>query len=222
MIIYFDLKKELLLAQMYLSSELNEEAIYSISSEQFFNTPPQLSEYFTKPNLLPAETYKWREVAPLVEFMRNKITGDNAILYQTHNLLELGQLNAATAYVSENMDKVLNPQLKAQLNLLLLNAQGRTKEVVALGQSKNLDPNSVINAFILAQNHLRTDPRSKIYEYLKLLDTKGYNFYKEWLELEQIKAKGSLSELKAYLQNHYLVTDNFAPAFEARNLINSQ
>lgn len=218
-LVYFDLKKELLLGQIYLAKLMNEEAIYNITLRQFFNTPTQLSSFFNKPDLLIPDSYTWTDLTPIVESLKTMLSGDSAILFEMHNLLESGKLNAADNLVKTSPGKISDIQILNQMSLLLLNAQGRSSEVVALGKASNIDQKSELNLFILGHNQIKIDPKVSISFYLRSLDAKEYVFYKEWLELELLTADGNPIKIKNYLQEHFITTDNFTPVFAARNLV---
>jgi hypothetical protein len=212
---YFDLKKELLLAQVYLAKELNEATIFSITLNQFFNTPTQLSSHFSHPALLMPDSYTWNELGPIIDGVKASLSGDQAVLFELHNRLETGRLNAAADYVRDSQAKVSDPQIRAQMNLLLLTAQGRASEALAIEKSNALAKNS-LNMFLLGSNQLRLDPKRNIAPYLTSLEP----FYSEWLQLEELTAKGTgTPELKNFLQNHFVTTDNFIPVLEARNMV---
>lgn len=219
-IVFFDLRKELLLGQIYLARELNEELIYNISLKQFLNTPTQMASRFMRPALLYPEAYSWKDLESISVAIKTKLTGDSAILFQMHDLIEQARLNEASEYLRINESKTNSSQVKAQLNLLLLNAQNRTKDVEALGQTKTLDNTSELNAFLTALNYINADPKKNISQQLQVLDSKEYGFYKEWLELEQLKAKGASQALRDYLQNHFVTYDSFIPFIEAKNQVN--
>jgi hypothetical protein len=218
-LVFFDLKKELLVGQIYLASILKEDAIYEDSLKQFFNTPTMLSMQFNKPDLLMPDTYNWSDLNPIVEGIKTTLTGDRLALFEMHNLIESAKLQAADNFVKSSPGKIADIQILNQMSLLVLNAQGRSAEVLALGKASALDENSELNAFVLARNQIKVDPKKSVANYLSKLEAKEYVFYKEWLELEQLKAKGPSAELKSYLQNHFITIDNFIPVFEARNLI---
>jgi hypothetical protein len=211
---YFDLKKELLLGQIYLAKELNEETIYSITLRQFFSTPPQLTSNFSHPSLAMPDTYNWVNLGPIIDGVKASLSGDQSVLFELHNILETGRLNAAADFVRVAQSKVGDPQLRAQLNLLLLNAQGRTNEVLALEKSNTL-PKSNLNMFLLGMNQIKLDPKRSIAVYLNSVEP----FYKEWLQLEQLLAKGPSPELKSFLQDHFVTADNFNPVLEARTMV---
>ncbi len=217
-LVYFDLKKELLIGQIYLAKQMNEEAIYNISLRQFFNTPTMMSMHFNRPDLLMPDTYNWSDLAPIIEAIKVNLTGDQAALFEMHNLIESAKLNSADSFLNNSQGKLADIKILAQMSLLQLNAQGRSAEVLALGKSGTLDMTSELNSFVLAYNQIKSDPSKNVGIYLKNLESKEYVFYKEWLELEQLKAKGPSPALKNFLQDHFFTTDNFIPVSEARSL----
>ncbi|MGZ3725383.1 MAG: hypothetical protein ACXWQQ_06270 [Pseudobdellovibrio sp.] len=217
---FFNLKKELLMAQIYLEKEQGEEANFSISVKQFLNTPVQMANEFTKPSLLIPDVINWKELDYMKDSVLAKVTGDDGILFQMHLLLEGNQLTTATNFLKVNESKVTTPEGKAQLNLLLLNAQSRSKDIMALAQSHTLDAKNELNNFILALNQIKIDPKRNISEYTSKMDPTGFGFYRDWLELAQLIAKNSSTEINAYLKDHFLTIDDFNPVFEARNLVN--
>ena len=168
-IVQFNLRKELLLAQIYLSKEANDEPIFNDSLKAFFNTVPMLSEQFIKPNLIFPNAYTWKEFDWVKAAVLAKLTGDNAILFQLHDLLEMNQLNQASVFITDHLAKVQDAKVKAQMNLLLYYAQGRYRDVVALHATKALDMNSALNNFIVARSSLRVEPKKSIQEHIKVL-----------------------------------------------------
>ena len=214
-IVQFNLRKELLLAQIYLSKELNDEGIYNDSLKAFFNTVPQLSEQFIKPNLIFPNAYTWQELDWVKAAVLTKLSGDNAILFQMHDYLEMNQLNQATSFLAEQLPKVQDAKIKAQMNLLLYYAQGRYRDVLALNATKALDMNSALNNFIVARSSLRVDPKKPIQEHIKILEDQNQRFYSSWLELDSLVSKGKAQDAKTFISFNFPENKDFLPVIEA-------
>lgn len=217
---YFDFKKELLLAQIALALETNNELLYKISLKQFFNTPCQLSAQFTKPILLAPNTYLWKDLNEIKAIVQKPLFGDDVILFQLHDFLEQGQLSAATEHLANNISRVANFLTREQMNLLLYNSQNRSREAMALAKSNKLDMGSELNHLILAMNQIELDENVSIQTHLQFLSSKQQVFYRDWLVLEQLIKKNSASEIKSFLKEHFITTQNFGPIFVARSLVN--
>ena len=213
-IVQFNLRKELLLAQVYLSKELNDEGIYNDSLKAFFNTVPVLSEQFVQPNLIFPNAYSWKELDWVKAAVLTKLTGDNAILFQMHDYLEMNQLNQAEVFLNEQLAKVQDPKIKAQMNLLLYYAQGRYRDVLALNATKALDMSSALNNFIVARSSLRIEPKKSVQEYIKLLEDQNQRFYSSWLELDSLVSKGKAQEAKNFISFNFPDNKDFLPVLE--------
>lgn len=218
--VYYDFKKELLLAQIALAHELEETVLFKVSKTQFFNTPCLLSKQFVKPNLLAQNTYAWTDLAEIKSTVQKLLSGDELILFQVHDLLEASQISAATEFVSNNIAKVANPAIREQINLLLYNAQKRTKELLALEKTNQLDMGSELNHLLLALNKLEKSPNGSVSSHKQFLVSRQQMFYKDWIDLEQLIAKNSVTELKIFVKDHFVTVQNFAPLFVAKNLVN--
>ncbi|MEQ1723297.1 MAG: hypothetical protein ABL930_08970, partial [Pseudobdellovibrio sp.] len=217
---YFDYKKELLLGQISLALETNNELLYRVSLKQYFNTPCQLSAQFTKPILLAPNSYLWKDLNDVKSVVLKPLFGDDVILFQLHDLLEQGQLSTATEHLSNNISRVGNLQNREQMNLLLYNSQNRNREVVALEKANHLDMSSELNHLLLAINKIELDENTNITSHLDFLASKQQVFYRDWLMLEQLIKKNSTNELKSFIKEHFITTQNFGPIFVARSLIN--
>lgn len=217
---YFDYKKELLLAQISLALETNNELLYKISLKQFFNTPCKLSAHFTKPSLLAPNSYLWKDMNEIKAIVQKPLFGDDVILFQLHDYLEQGQLSAATEHLSNNISRVANFQVREQMNLLLYNSQNRSREVVALEKGNKLDMNSELNHLILALNQIELDENVSVEPHLQFLASKQQVFFRDWLVLEQLIKKNSAAEIKSFLKEHFITTQNFGPVFTAKSLVN--
>lgn len=214
---YYNLRKELLLAQIYLALQLNDVETYKFSLEKFFNTPTQLSQYFLKPALLMSNAYRWEEFASFKAAVSSRLTGDELILFDFHNHLELGHLAEATQYLSVNEAKVLNPQIKEQMHLLLLTEQGNTRDAVALVKAKGLNMTSVLNNFIGGMNQVKNDPTQTPSSFTQNLSAAKADFYRDWIMLEQLKGKKAPdAEIQTFIKNHFYTLDNFIPVIETR------
>lgn len=214
-IVQFNLRKELLLAQIYLAKEANDDPIYNDALKAFFNTVPMLSEQFIKPNLIFPNAYSWKEVEMTKAAVLAKLTGDNAILFELHDLLEMNQLNQAAVFITEQLPKVQDAKVKAQMNLLLFYAQNRYRDVVALHATKALDMNSALNNFIVARSSLRVEPKKSVQEYIKALEDQNQRFYSSWLELDSMVAKGKTQEAKTFISFNFPDNKDFLPVIEA-------
>ena len=218
--VYYDYKKELLLAQIALAHDLDETVLFKVSKTQFFNTPCLLSKQFIKPNLLAQNTYAWTELNEIKANVQKILAGDELILFQVHDYLEAGQLSTATEFVSHNISRIANPAIREQINLLLYNAQKRTKELLALEKTNQLDMGSELNHLLLALNKLEKAPNTSVSSHQQFLVSRQQMFYKEWIDLEQLIAKNSVAELKTFVKEHFVTVQNFAPLFVAKNLVN--
>lgn len=214
-IVQFNLRKELLLAQIYLSKEVNDDPIYNDSLKAYFNTVPMLSELFIKPNLIFPNAYSWKELEWVKAAVLTKLTGDNAILFQLHDYLEMNQLNQAEVYITEQLPKVQDAKVKAQMNLLLYYAQGRYRDVVALHATKALDMNSALNNFVVARSSLRVEPKKSVQEYIKALEDQNQRFYSSWLELDSLISKGKTQDAKTFISFNFPDNKDFLPVIEA-------
>ncbi len=218
--VYYDFKKELLLAQIALAHDLEETVLFKVSKSQFFNTPCLLSKQFVKPNLLAQNTYAWAELTEIKSNVQKILSGDELILFQVHDFLEANQLSTATEFVSNNIAKIANPAIREQINLLLYNAQKRTKELLALEKTNHLDMGSELNHLLLALNKLEKGPNTSVSMHQQFLVSRQQMFYKEWIDLEQLIVKNSVAELKTFVKDHFVTVQNFAPLFVAKSLVN--
>lgn len=218
--VYYDFKKELMLAQIALAHDLNESVLFKVSKSQFFNTPCLLSKQFLKPNLLAQNTYAWTELNEIKAEVQKLLSGDELILFQVHDYLESSQLSAATEFVTNNIARIANPAIREQIHLLLYNAQKRTKELLALEKTNQLDMGSELNHLLLALNKLEKSPTTSVSSHQQFLVSRQQMFYKEWIDLEQLIAKNSVNELKTFVKDKFITVQNFAPLFVAKNLVN--
>lgn len=214
---YYNLRKELLLAQIYLSRELNDLETYKYSLQKFFNTPVQLSQSFLKPALLMPGACSWEELKPLYSSVASHLMGDEQVLFEFHHHLELDHLAEATQFLSNNVAKVSNPQIKEQMQLLLLTAQGNTREAVALVKAKGLDMNSVLNNFLGGMNLVKNDPNVSPSGFTAQLGTLKADFYRDWIGLEQLKAKKAPdAQIQNFIKEHFYTIENFIPVIETK------
>ncbi len=218
--VYYDFKKELLLAQILLAQELDENVLFKVSKNQFFNTPCQLSTKFIKPILLAKGTYAWTELNEIKTNVHKLLSGDEFILFQVHDYLESNQVSTATEYVANNISRIANAAVREQINLLLYNAQKRNTELLALEKTNQLDMNSELNHLLLALNKLEKNPNLSLSTHQQFLISHQQVFYKEWIDLELLIAKNSVPELKTFVKDHFVTVQNFAPLFVAKNLVN--
>ena len=214
---YYSLRKELLLAQIYLSFQLNDIENYKYSLEKFFNTPAQLSQHFLKPSLLMSNTYGWEDFKVLRTSISSHLTGDEQILFDFHDHLELGNLADATRFLSVNEAKISNPQVKEQMRLMLLNAQGNAREAVALVKAKGLNLSLVLNNFLAGMNLVKNDPNSNPSSFLQTLGSQKADFYRDWIILEQLKGKKAPeNEIQNLIKNRFYTIENFIPVIETK------
>lgn len=217
--VHFDYRKELLLAQIYLGAILNDQNLVSNSTKIFFNTPCQMANQFKKPDLLLPSAYQWKGLNDVRDSVSHLLSGDNQILFQVHDLLEQNKLAEAGEFVRNNQTRVGSEAIREQMNLLILNALGKSREILAVRKANKLDMNSALNQFIVAENTLKIDSKRSIQDQLHAFG-REFIFYKEWLELEQLILKNSTDDLRAFLKDHFITVKNFNPVFEARNLVN--
>jgi|GEM_PF-6621855 len=220
--VYYDYKKELLLVQIWLSNELNDTVRYKVSKAQFFNTPCRLSDEFNKPGLLAPNSYQWKEIKGISESVQKNLSGDELILFQLHDYLELNFMGGAADFVTYNLTKVNNAAIRAQMNLLLLSAQKRNNEVLALEKLNKLDMASELNHFLIAKNKIELTTKSDIAVHLQFLKSRQQIFYNDWLELEQFVKRKSVGEIKIFLNAHFITTQNFNPVAVAKGLVYSE
>lgn len=218
--VYYDYKKELLLSQILLASELANDVLFKVSVRQFLNTPVQLASQFIKPPLIVPNSYMWKDLQVARQEVQKLLTGDELILFQLHDYLEASQKSAATEFVSNNIAKISNLQNRDQLNLLLFDSQERSKEVIALEKSPNLDLNSELNHLLIGQNKLKHSGDSDISAQIQLLDARQQVFYRDWLRLDKLIRQKSQGEIRAFLKDHFITIQNFNPVYEAKSLVN--
>ncbi|AGH96187.1 hypothetical protein [Pseudobdellovibrio exovorus] len=218
--VYYDYKKELLLSQIVLAHEAANDVLFKVSVRQFLNTPCQLAAQFIKPPLVPQNSYLWKDLQVAREEAKKLLTGDELILFQLHDYLEVSQKSAATEFVANNVAKISNPQNRDQLNLLLFDSQERSKEAVTLEKSSNLDLNSELNHLLIGQNKLKVNADSDISQQIQLLDSRQQIFYRDWLKLDKLIRQNSQADIRAFLKDHFITIQNFNPVFEAKSLVN--
>lgn len=218
--VYYDYKKELLLAQIAIAHQLNEKVLYKDSVVQFFNVPCRLSSQFIKPSLLISDSYIWSHFKDMTSTIMETLDNDEKLLFQLHNFLEANLLSDAVEFVSVNSAKLNNEEIRTQMNLLLLDAQNRNAEVVALEKLNLLDMNSELNHLLIAKNKIEVDNHANIAEHLQFFDKKQNFFYKDWLKLESLIKMNSIVDLRAYIRDHFITIQNFKPVYVAKGLIN--
>lgn len=218
--VYFDYKKELLLAQISLAYELNDKTLYKDSIIQFFNLPCKLSSQFIKPNLLISDSYQFKEFDDIKTTVKKILSDDENLLFQLHIYLESNLLSDAIEFVNNNTSKVNSEAIRTQMNLLLLDAQNRNAEVVALEKLNLLDMNSELNHLLIARSKIEIDSSSNISMHLQFLEAHQNLFYKNWLTLEKLIKLSTIAELKNYIRDNFVTIQNFKPVFIARGLIN--
>lgn len=217
--IYYDFKKELLLAQIALAHELNEVLLYNASKIQFLNTPCRLSGYFIRPGLLAADTYMWKDMGEIKASINKTLSGDELILFQLHDYLEADELGIATEFISDNSSRLGSAAVREQMNLLLFDAQKRHQEVAALAKSNQLDMSSGLNHLLIAFNKIELNPEDNLTEHVQFFKKNQLIFYRDWVELEQLIKKKAVGELKVFIKDHFVTVQNFNPVFVAKSLV---
>ena len=217
-----ELKKELLVFQLFLAKELNDESVFKSSLKQFFNIPPQLNAEFIKPELLMPETFKWKEFETLKSSFVTKMTTDEQILFGLHDLIEYGKLNEASKYLETNISRVGNASVRGQMRLLVLTAQGRYKDATALtlAHKDELDLTNPLTSFLLGMSFAKYDQKMPSADYFEALNNKDYGFYKDWILLEAYMAQGKTAELRKFLTESFVSENSFRPVIEGRILVN--
>ncbi len=218
--VYYDYKKELLLGQIALAYELNETVQYKAAKDQFFNTPCRLSAEFTKPGLLAPHSYAWQDLSGIGAIIQKNLSEEELVLFQLHDYLESNKMSDAAEFSSNSLAKVNSAEVRAQMSLLLLDAQKRNNEVIAFEKAHKLDMNSELNHFLVAKNKIALGGGENITTHLDFLGAKRLVFYRDWLQLEQLLKKNSVSEIKTFLKDHFVTMKNFNPVYMARSLVN--
>lgn len=218
-LVFFDYKKELLLAQLYFAKTLKNDSLYHSTWKQFINTPCQLSSFFRKPLLLAPNTYLWKDLDSYINLIKPNLNSEEQVIFETHHLLESAQINSASQYVNANSQKIKNNAIRQQLNMLIYHFQSRRSDVLALIKTKMLDEKSELNQIILALNKLESDSNSDISEHLQYFQENHILFYHDWLSLIQLVKKKNLEPIKNFTRNHFLTVNNFIPALEAKSLV---
>lgn len=216
--VYYDFKKELSLARIYLFNTIGDADRTQMALADFFGTPIKLSEKFYQPLLLAPNFYSWKDLRPARDSAQRVLTGDELILFQLHDLLEDGKLSVATDYIRENSAKVADQLVRLQMNNLLLFAQGQYKDLVAIEKLGQYSAEQEINHFIFSLAKINSD--ADISSHLAFYKRKGLLFYHDWLELEQMLKAKDTDRIRQYLKDHFITIENFMPVFEAKSLVN--
>lgn len=217
--VYYDYKKELLLAQMVFAKQDKNDSLFQKTWKQFINTPCQLSALFKKPLLLGPSIYLWKDLSELIAQLRPHLNAEEAVIFETHQLLESGQISAASEYIAQNAAKIKDNFVKQQLNLLIFHFQSRGSDVIALEKANQLDMQSELNHVVLALNKLETNPNSDISAHVQYFNANKMDFYRDWISLVQLMKQGSTDALRTFTRNHFLTVNNFIPALEAKSLV---
>ncbi len=217
--VYYDYKKELLLAQLYFTKILKNDRLYDLTWKQFINTPCQLSSLFKKPLLLAPNTYLWKDLAGYIDLVRPFLTTEDSVLFETHQLIESSQISAASQYISQNAAKLKDNFMKQQLNMLTFHFQSRSADVLALEKTNQLDMKSELTQVLLALNKLEENPNADISKHMQFFKDNQMAFYQDWISLVQIVKQGSPEAIRAFTRNHFLTVNNFVPALEAKSLV---
>lgn len=217
--IYYEYKKELLLAQMVFAKQDKNDMLFQKTWKQFINTPCQLSTLFKKPLLLGPNMYFWKDMAQYIAALRPLLTAEEAVIFETHQLLESGQISAASEYIAQNVSKLKDSFTKQQLNLLVFHFQSRANDVMVLEKTNQLDMQSELNHVLLALNKLEANPNADISAHVQYFTTNKMDFYRDWITLMQLMKQGSTDALRTFTRNHFLTVNNFIPALEAKSLV---
>ncbi len=217
--IYYDYRKELLLAQLVFAKQEKNDPLFQKTWKQFISTPCQLSTLFKKPLLLGPNIYLWKDLSDLINQLRPHLNAEDAVIFEAHQLLESGQISAASEYIVQNSAKIKDNFIKQQLNLLVFHFQSRTSDVIALEKTNQLDMQSELNHVILALNKLEANPNSDISIHIQYFNANKMDFYRDWITLVQLMKQGSTDALRAFTRNHFLTVNNFIPALEAKSLV---
>lgn len=217
---FYDYRKELLLAQIHLADEQKDEIAFKVAIADFLNTPCQLSSRFIKHPLLLPNAYQWKDLADIRSSVSKILTEDNLIMYQLHDLLESSQRSAATEFVTNNSERVLSPQTREQMRLLLFDSQDRYKEAVLIEKSPNFNRDSELNQLLVGQNKLKIDAAEDISAQLDYLKGRKITFYHDWLYLDKLIRQNATAEIRTFLRDNFITIENFSPVYEAKSLVN--
>lgn len=217
--VYYDYKKELLLAQMVFAKQDKNDSLFQKTWKQFINTPCQLSSLFKKPLLLGPSIYLWKDLSDYVNQLKPLLSAEDLVIFETHHLLESGQISAASEYVAQNAIKLKDNLIKQQLNLLVFHSQSRLSDVMALEKTNQLDMQSELNHVVLALNKLELSPAADISVHLQYFSANKMDFYRDWISLMQLIKQGSSETLRTFTRSHFLTVNNFIPALEAKSLV---
>lgn len=217
--VYYDYKKELLLAQMTFAKIEKNEILFQKTWKQFINTPCQLSNLFKKPLLLGPSIYQWKDLIEVVNQLRTQLNAEDAVIFETHQLIESGQVSAASEYIAQNAAKLKDNNIKQQLNLLIFHFQSRGSDIVALEKTNQLDLQSELNHVLLALNKLETNPNADISVHNQYFVSNKLDFYRDWITLVQLMKQSSTDALRTFTRNHFLTVNNFIPALEAKSIV---
>ncbi len=217
--VYYDYKKELLLAQLYFSKLDKNEKLYEATWKQFVDTPCQLSSLFKKPLLLAPNSYQWKDLGEYIKLVQSYLTTEESVLFETHQLIESSQISLASQYNTQNAAKLKDNFMKQQLNMLIFHFQSRTADITALEKTNQLDMKSELTQVILALDKLEDNPNADVSKHLQFFTSNQMSFYHDWISLVQTTKIGNLDAIKAFTRNHFLTVNNFVPALEAKSLV---
>jgi hypothetical protein len=217
--VYYDYKKELLLAQLLFAKTEKNENLFQMTWKQFINTPCQLSALFKKPLLLAPDVYSWKDLTEVVNLVKPYLNNEESIIFETHHLIESFKISAANQHITQYNSKFKDNLTKQQMNMLIFHFQSRSSNVIALEEAKQLDPLAEINQVILALNKIEHNPNSDIAVHLKYFDENHLSFYSDWITLTQLMRQKAPEPIKAFIRNHFLTVNNFLPALEAKSLV---
>ncbi len=217
--VYYDYKKELLLAQLFFTKVDKNEELFKVTWNQFINTPCQLAAQFKKPLLLAPATYYWKDLAEYIKLVRPLLTSEETILLDVHNQIELSQISAASQYIALNSAKLKDSLVKQQLNMLIFNFQSRNADVIALEKTNSLDMKSELNQVVVALNKTENNSNVDLTSHMHYFKENKLVFYEDWITLVQLVKQKNPDAIRAFTRNHFLTVNNFLPALEAKSLV---
>lgn len=217
--VYYDYKKELLLAQMFFAKQDKNEVLFQKTWKQFISTPCQLSSLFKKPLLLGPNFYLWKDLTDYIDQLRPQLTAEEAVIFETHQLIEAGQISRASEYIAQNVEKIKDVFVRQQLSLLIFHFQNRFNDVLALEKTNQLDMQSELNHVMLALDKLEASANADISKHLQYFKSNEMKFYQNWISLVQMMKQGPSDTLRTFTRNEFLTVNNFIPVLEAKSLV---
>jgi hypothetical protein len=217
--VYYDYKKELLLAKLLFSKLEKNEALFQNTWKQFISTPCQLSSLFKAPLLLAPKSYQWKDLADYSSLLRSYLSPEELVLFEVHNLIESDQISAASQYNNQNGSKIKDVLVRQQMNMLIYHFQSRFSDVLALEKTNQIDLQSELNQVLLALDKLEENPNVDLSNHMKYFTDHQLVFYHDWIQLAQLIKLKSLDSMRTFTRNHFLTVNNFTPALEAKSMV---